>query len=259
MRCAADGTPVVVQRLGRRRSLVHLGGRFAVPVRALPLGAVEIGVSASERLHVADGQLYVEASGSVTRWLTLTPSPQIVQGPPDASMIGDSILDGARDALPVVLPRWRITLDAEIGRTSSGGLSSIAQAAAFAPEVVVVELGTNDEDPAVFRANAEAMLSALAPVPLVVWVVPHSPATQVPAISQELREAVALHPNAAVADWDAFAPEEALIDGVHLLPEQQGVFTEFLAPYLSEWLAVVRGRGPAGCLPAVRTAILDRS
>lgn len=216
-------------------------------------------MSASERLHVADGQLYVEASGSVTRWLTLTPSLKVVQEPPDASMIGDSILDGARDALPVVLPRWRITLDAEIGRTSSGGLSLIAQAAASAPEVVVVELGTNDEDPAVFRANAEAMLSALAPVPLVLWVVPHSPATQVPAISQELREAVALHPNAAVADWDAFAPEEALADGVHLLPEQQEVFTKFLAPYLSEWLAVVRGRGPASCLPAVRAAILEPS
>jgi hypothetical protein len=254
VRCAVERTPIVVQRLGRQRSLVHLGGRFAVPVRALPPDAVEIGVSASERLLVAEGQLYVEASGSVTRWLAIRPSHRVVRAPPDVWMIGDSILDGARDLLPVALPRWRMTLDAEIGRTSSGGLSPLALAAASAPEVVVVELGTNDEDPSVFRANADTMLTALAPIPLVLWIVPHGPATQVPAISRELREAVALHPNAAVADWDAFVPEEALADGVHLLPDQQDVFTEFLTPYLSEWLSVVRGRGPVGCLRTVSAA-----
>jgi hypothetical protein len=254
VRCAVEGTPIVVQRLGRHRSLVHLGGRFAVPVRVLPPEGVEIGVSASERLHVADGQLYVEASGSLTRWLAIRPSRGVVRAPPDVWMIGDSILDGARDVLPVALPRWRMTLDAEIGRTSSGGLSPLAQAAASAPEVVVVELGTNDEDPSVFRANADTMLTALAPIPLVLWIVPHGPATQVPAVSRELREAVALHPNAAVADWDAFVPEEALADGVHLLPDQQEVFTEFLVPYLSEWLAAVGGRGPVGCLGTVRAA-----
>jgi hypothetical protein len=258
VRCTADGTPVVVQRLGHRRSVVHLGGPFAVPVRSLPPDAVEIGVSASERVHVADGQLFVEASGSITRWLALRRSRRILRAPPDAWMVGDSILDGARDALPAVLPRWRITVDAEIGRSSSGGLFPLAQAAIAEPEVVVVELGTNDEDPSVFRANADAMLADLASVPLVLWVVPHAPATQVPAVSQELREAVSLHPNAAVADWDAFVPEEMLSDGVHLLPDQQAVFAEFLAPYLSQWLSAVRGHGPIGCLDTVRTAIFER-
>ena len=256
VRCGTGSTPLVVRRLGGGRSVLYLGGRFAVPVRTVPPDGVTIGVTASERLLLSGGQLYVEASGSLSRWLALSRSTPTSTGAPDAAMIGDSILDGARDVLPAALPRWRITLDAEIGRPSSGGPALVPPIVARAPDVVVIELGTNDEDPVVFRANTEAMLSALADVPLVLWLVPHAPSMQIAAVGRELREAVSAYPNTVAADWDAFVPEDALLDGVHLLPERQDVFTGFLASYLSEWLAVVRGRGPARCLDEVRAAVL---
>lgn len=254
IRCDAEATPLVVRGLSRRRSLVYLGGRFAVSVQRLPEGAVLLGVSASERIYGLDGQLYVEASGTVSRWLSLEPPEPASTRTPDASMIGDSILDGARFLLPDFLPRWTIALDAEIGRDSADGYPLVVSAIASAPEVVVIELGTNDEVPSQFTSNAETMLSALADVPLVLWVIPHGPASQVQAVGRAVREAVAAHPNAATADWDSFVPEDALADGVHLLPERQDVFPEFLAPFLGEWLAAVRGRGPLSCLDAVRTA-----
>jgi hypothetical protein len=253
VRCDTDATPLVARGLGRRRRLVYLGGRFAVPVRKMPEGSVPMGVNAVERVYGIDGQLYVDASGTISRWLAL-PLDGAVSGGPDATMIGDSILDGARTLLPDALPRWMIVLDAKIGRDSSAGYPLVVSAPASDPEVVVIELGTNDEDPSAFATNAEAMLSALPEVPLVLWVVPHGPGSLVPTLGRAVREAVAEHPNAATADWDTFVPDDALADGVHLLPERQGLFPEFLAPYLNEWLAAARGRGPAGCLDAVRGA-----
>jgi hypothetical protein len=247
---------LVVRKLQERRPSVFLGGRFAVPVTSLPPDALPLAISATERIFVLDRQLYVEAGGVVTRWLALPERAHVVVRGPNAAMIGDSILDGALPNLPAALPAWELTVDAESGRTSSGGRPLVPAAVAARPEVAVLELGTNVEDPTVFRANADAMLSELVRIPLVVWVVPHTPSDLGPAMGREIREAVAAHPNATTADWDSFVPDGALMpDGVHLLADRQALFAEFLGSFLNGWLAVVRGRGAVSCLDPVRSSL----
>ena len=59
-------------------------------------------------------------------------------------MIGDSILDGGRDAVEAGLADWSLTLDAEVGRSSSSGVALAQEAAEQDADAVVMELGTND-------------------------------------------------------------------------------------------------------------------
>jgi hypothetical protein len=256
VRCTSTATPLVVRRLRDRRPAVYLGGRFAVPIRGVDRDAVTLGISATERIVTVDGELLVETGGVTTRWLRLPRRARVVSHGPDAAMLGDSLLDGATPSLPSVLPAWGLEVDAVSGRTSTAGRPLVAGLIASDPEVVVVELGTNVEDPSIFRANADAILAELSRIPLVIWVVPHTPSDLAPAMADEIRASVASHPNATAADWDAFVPADALMtDGVHLLADRQGVFAEFLGPYLAEWLTAIRGRGPAGCLDRIRGAL----
>ena len=101
--------------------------------------------------------------------------------PPTASMIGDSIMDGGKDAIVAGLPDWTVGVDALIGRgfrrRRDGGR---VDSRSHSPDVVLVELGVNDADPGVFAANAQRILAAVGEADLVVWVTAHGPELAVP-------------------------------------------------------------------------------
>lgn len=254
-RCDPALDPVAVLGAGGADPRAFVGGSFAVPVGEIPARAAAIGFGATGRYFVHQDDpalLYVQAGGATERWLAL-PRPGAVSAPPSALLVGDSILDGSAAALATPLESWDLTVDAEIGRTSVGGVAVIESAAA-SPDVVVIELGTNDVSASTFRSNADRILAAAAvrDADLVVWVTVRTPDGLSAAVNREIVAALAPLPHATVADWDTEARAEDLADdGVHLVPGDEDVFAAFLAGVLEDWRAAVHARGPARCRNAV--------
>jgi hypothetical protein len=235
-----------------------LGGRFAVKMATVPAGARPIGVAGIGRLYVVPGNdrwLYVESGGSYERWLELPPAGD-VNDPPTVALIGDSILDGATPALESMLTAWQLSMDAVVGRSSSGGIPSALALASAPPDVVVIELGTNDHDATTFRSAADQIVAAASGSQLVLWVTAHNPDIAIPGVNREIRAVMAGLPNGAVADWDASVPLDALSsDGIHLLGGQEAVFADFLVPFLQGWHDAVMGRGATRCGADVLAAL----
>jgi hypothetical protein len=257
-RCEADLDPVIERRAGSTDASRFVGGRFAVAVHELPEGAKLAGRIGQTKVFVLPGLgrwLYVSEEGILSRWLAL-PQAERVTDPPSAFLMGDSILAGAELHIGDVLPGWTLIFDAEVGRASSSGATVTAQQAPLVRGVAVVELGTNDSDPVAFQANAASIMTSLEDMQMVVWVTVHSPDEVAVAVNGRIRRVVAATPNATLADWNHAVPDEALnADGVHLLPEYQGVFARFLAPHLRRWRAAATGHGATECAARVLASL----
>jgi hypothetical protein len=259
VRCDPGLDPIAILDAGTDGERRFLGGTFAVPVDEVPQRAAAIGFGPTGRYYLDqddDRRLYLESGGHAERWLALA-RPREVEEPATALMIGDSILDGSSEAITTSVPSWTLSIDAIVGRSSSGGIAP-AEGALSPPDAAVIELGTNDHDAAAFRANADRILAApaVADADLVVWVTAHNPEPVTPAVNREIRAALAPLPHATVADWDRAVPPDALNgDGVHLAAGNEGVFAAFLAPVLETWRAAVHGRGPARCAAAALDAL----
>lgn len=249
-RCATELDPVIERRAGPDGATRFVGGRFAAPIRELPEEALLAGRVGRTKVFVLPGLrrwLYVSEEGALSRWLALPEAERVAQ-PPAAFLVGDSILSGAQVHVTEVLPGWTLTMDAEIGRASFAGASIAAAQAPLLRGVGVVELGTNDSDPLAFRENASAILTSFERMQMVVWISVHSPDEVARDVNGEIRRAVAATPNAVLGDWNHSVADEAFLpDGVHLLPDSQGVFARFLAPYLRTWHAAATGGGATEC------------
>jgi hypothetical protein len=247
-RCTG-AAPVIEASIGRHRRR-FLGGKFAVQVPELPSGARLAGSAADMAVFTVDLDapwLFVRSGGTLVRWLLL---PKEAQGPepPRAFLVGDSILLGAEAAVEAVLPDWLLQFDDAVGRGSIGGVALATEQAGLHPDVVVVELGTNDEDPVAFREHLRQTLDALRDVPLVVWQTVHGPLDAVPEVNVGIREELGRYPNTAIADWDAVAQDDELSsDGVHPLPGSIGAIAELLAPFLRGWHDATTGAGSSTC------------
>lgn len=276
-RCSPSDDPVLRLSTGRG-ALWFLGGRFAVPVAALPATVRFAGSSGGVDVLIADPPdptpepsptsdppataeptdrseplIYVRRDGVTERWLRLERGRK-VHDPPVAWLIGDSILHGGREQVASSLVGWNLTLDAEVGRSSSAGVELAQQAAAEDADVVLVELGTNDPALEEFRSHLIATLAILRDVPLVLWQtvrVPDGSSTSA-AVNQAIREVVPDQANAAIADWEAFVPDEAVrVDGIHPDPGFEGLEAELLAPLLTAWHDAIVGAGATGCVRTV--------
>jgi hypothetical protein len=258
MRCDPGLDPIAVVEAGSGGGRRYLGGAFAVPVQALPADVTAVGVGPSGRFGETGSfprALYQEAGSVPARWLSLA-RPSEVGASPSVLLVGDSILDGAADATIEALPGWEVTIDAEVGRSSSGGVA-VVEGVLWSPDVVVLELGTNDVDADAFRANAARILAAPSVVEadLVVWLTARNPDGVTPALNRAIFELMGSVPHGTVADWDRFVPPEALNgDGVHLASGQEPMFAGFVAAALESWRAAVHGRGPARCIGEVLAA-----
>jgi hypothetical protein len=133
------------------------------------------------------------------------------------------------------------------------GVAIAASIAALSPppDVVVVELGTNDGDPVAFRANADAILTSLENIPLVLWQTTHGPMSRIPEINLQILQAVLNFPNTAIADWDTFVPAADLSsDGVHPLAQHEDDMARLLVPMLQSWVMVAGQDWAARCRTA---------
>jgi hypothetical protein len=235
-----------------------LGGSFAVPVPVLPEGSIPLGVTAGGRLHVVPSDprfLFLESGGRIERWLAL-PEPTHVSAPPGVIMVGDSILDGAVEAVTAGLPEWELTIDAEVGRGSYGAATIIEELPLPPPDAVVIEIGVNDHDGGTFRANAERMVTASEGVELIVWVTPHGPDTDTEYVNEALLDVAGRSPVSTLADWDSLVPQDELSsDGVHLSGGNEQVFADILVPVLEGWRVAAAGGGAARCGNHVIAAI----
>lgn len=280
-RCRPGAEPVLRVSSSEGAAL-FLGGRFAVPVRSLPANVRFAGSAGETEVLIADPLLpapsptapasasgeaspttspgapprlepeplvYVRSDGVTERWLRL-------EGKRDPShlpvvwAIGDSILDAGRDLVEERLVTWDLTLDAEVGRSSSSAPEIAHAAVEGRPDVVVVELGTNDSSAPVFREHLIETLEILAGVPLVLWQTSRGPAddTTIPAVNDTIREVAAAYPNVSIADWEAFVPEEAVrTDGIHPDEDFLHLEADLLVPLLRQWRGALTRDGATSC------------
>lgn len=253
---------------------LFLGGPFAVPVKTLPAHVRFAGRGHGTEILIADPLapspsagssisaspsaegaaepeplVYVRHDGLTERWLRLE-GRRSPNDPPIVWVIGDSILDGGRDPIEARLADWNLTLDAEVGRSSSSGVALAQAAADEGADAVVVELGTNDSSTAAFRGYLFETLNILANVPLVIWQTAKGPedATNIPEVNATIRDVVPTYPNVAIADWEAFVPAEALQeDGIHPSEGFEHLEADILLPMLSEWRATLSTEGATSC------------
>ena len=193
--------------------------------------------------------VYVRHDGLTERWLRLE-GRRTRNDPPIVWVIGDSILDGGRVAIEARLADWNLTLDAEVGRSSSSGVALGQEAADQTADAVVVELGTNDSSWSAFRGYLIETLNILADVPLVIWQTAKGPedATNIPEVDATIHEVVPTYPNVAIADWEAFVPSDALQeDGIHPGEGFEHLESDLLVPMLSEWRATLSTEGATSC------------
>jgi hypothetical protein len=249
VRCAPDVPPAIVLDAGTSPR-VFLGGAYAVAAAGRPAGLVEVGTTTAGRLWRSatdPRRLYVESSGTWWRWLLLA-EPGDLSPTPTVAMIGDSILDGSREAVIEALPGWEVTVDAEVGRSSDTAAAIVEALPPPVPDVVVVQIGTNDHDPAAFAERADAMLTALRGADLVVWVNTRAPDPTSDAVNRAIETAARSTPQTATADWASFVTAEELSsDGVHPALGNEHLLADLLAPMLDRWAGSVRG-GVLDCL-----------
>jgi lysophospholipase L1-like esterase len=256
-RCSPDEPVVIEVGAGARRAPERfIGERWATPMDALPTDAFPLGDGGNLQVFGVPGDprtLYVARDDTVERWLRL---PRLgASDPPTAFVIGDSIADGAESSILEALPGWSIGFDTLIGRGTSSALTAAAAQAAVRPDVVVIELGTNDADPVAFRENGVVMLDALTHVPLVVWQTARGPLENIPGVNIHIRGLVSRYPNAVVADWDSFVSDDDLSsDGVHPAPGQEGLMAALIAPILIDWLELADGGGASSCASQAEAA-----
>jgi hypothetical protein len=255
-RCAPDEPVVIEIGAGTRDAERFIGERWATPLDTLPTGAFPLGDGGDIQVFGIPGDdktLIVARDDTVERWLRL---PRLgASDPPTAFVIGDSIADGAEPWILEALPGWTIGFDAVIGRGTSSAVTAAESQAALRPDVVVVELGTNDADPVAFRENGVAILDALKHIPLVVWQTSHGPLENIPGVNIHIHGLVSQYPNAVVADWDTFVSDDDLSsDGVHPAPGHEDLMANLIAPILTRWLEVADGGGASSCASQAENA-----
>jgi hypothetical protein len=274
-RCAPAATPVL--RISSVNGpALFLGGPFAVPVSTLPAQVRFAGAARGTEVLIADPLppsstptpaasssptvegdpiveperlVYVREEGRTERWLQLEGRRRL-HDPPIVWIIGDSIMDGGREEVEAALADWSLTLDAEVGRSSSSGVELAHAAVEQDADAVVIELGTNDTSPEAFRAHLVETLDTVAGVPLVIWQTARGPEDDltIPEVNAAIREVAPTYPNVSIADWAAFVPDEAVhTDGIHPDDGFQDLEAELLVPLLSEWRDALDRRGATGC------------
>jgi len=274
-RCAPAAIPVL--RISSPNGpALFVGGPFAVPVSTLPAQVRFAGAAGTTEVLIADplppsptptpagsssptveGEpiveperlIYVREEGRTERWLQLEGRRRL-HDPPIVWIIGDSIMDGGREEVETALADWSLTLDAEVGRSSSSGVELAQAAVEQDADAVVIELGTNDTSSSVFRAHLVETLDTVAGVPLVIWQTARGPEDDlvIPEVNAAIREVAPTYPNVSIADWTAFVPDEAVqTDGIHPDEGFQDLEAELLVPFLSEWRDALDRRGATGC------------
>lgn len=143
------------------------------------------------------------------------PAPRYAAETP-VLLLGDSLDVGIADQLAAAWPERSVTVEAEIGRSTSTAAALLADQADSTAPVWVVSLGTNDA-PEDFPAAARELLRLAGPSRCVLWYDIHRPADQ-DAINATLGRLASRSVNLHVLGWHALAeayPEWVGWDGIH--------------------------------------------
>lgn len=162
----------------------------------------------------------------------------------DASVLvlGDSLTIGADKAgltRTLSAEGWKVDVDADVGRSTRGGIYALRVQHPAVPATVVVELGTNPSAAiGTFAADIDTMLSELAArgATRVLWLTPHHrDDNRYDAKSAAIEAAAAKNPMLVVADWNAVAAghrEWMLPDGLHYTAAGYSMLAAFMADQL---------------------------
>ena len=153
-------------------------------------------------------------------------APVGAQTPPlRVSMVGDSVMLGARDQLLAQFAGLPVTVDAIEDRSLLGAIGMFQSAGPALGDVVVLDLGYNDSsDPTVFRERIDGAMAALASVKHVIWLNQHEFRPDRAGMNAELNAAASRYANLEVVDWNAEVaahPEDVYGDAIHLTPAGQ--------------------------------------
>ncbi len=171
-------------------------------------------------------------------------SPPVM--PPDAAelldgrsvdLVGDSLGVSFSDELRGSLPGVELRIDAEVGRPLSLALSPLRSVGRSDPDIVVVEIGTNDWGvPAGYEDQVRRALDSVAGASCVVWVNAQEfrpgLVTVNDTIDRVVADLAASRPSLSisVARWSDIAdpPELHGSDGYHLSAQGQRLMTDLI-------------------------------
>jgi len=171
--------------------------------------------------------------------------------PPDPRIlvVGDSVLLGARDDIVARLAGWNVTVDAEVSRSTVGGLEALRRDRASIGDLVVVHLGHNDgASRELFRRRIDEIMSDLSGVEHVIWLNLAEFDDWVRGANDELAAASARWANLEIADWSSVAasdPAYLYSDGLHLPPPGREAIAGLIGARVDAWAV---SRGPAELL-----------
>jgi hypothetical protein len=183
------------------------------------------------------GVVLVVIAGSFAARAAVSTSKKSPPLSEDVTVIGDSLtsLAQAEFVSTGVDLGYRVTADGISGLTWGQRIDRVKQVAAAPPDVVVIELGTNDVllniPLARTMRTVDEAISALTNAPCVVFVnvgVIFGNVDERDAYDEALDKAVKGHSNMTVYDWKSLFDDHHhwSSDGVHLLPPYEHEFTE---------------------------------
>lgn len=152
-------------------------------------------------------------------------------------LVGDSVMVGAGPVANDKLDDmgWIPSHDGRVGRQTSEGLSVI-QAKRGDTQYFVVELGYNDAaSSSLYRSRLRSVLDELAGAQKVVVVNLAESRSYYVSGNQIIRDEVAAHPNAVIADWAsivAYTPGLTGSDGIHLTTKGNERMAQLIADTL---------------------------
>ncbi len=188
-------------------------------------------------------------------------APVAAQTPPlRVTMVGDSVMLGARDQLLAEFAGMPVTVDASEDRSLLGAIGMFQSAGPALGDVVVLDLGYNDSgDPAVFRERIDGAMGALAGVRHVIWLNQHEFRPDRAGMNAELNAAASRYPNLEVVDWNAEVvahPEDVYGDSIHLTPAGQAAMAALVRRSFDSYvtsLTPTTTAAPATTTPSVST------
>ena len=141
--------------------------------------------------------------------------------PAQVLIVGDSIAVGLRPYLTEMITDREVTFDAKNGRTTPQGLRALRfELTRYAPQAVVINLGTNDgSNPRMFAARIDKALRAVPRSACIFWptIVRAPRKGAYKALNRVLRDAARRDRRLTIINWDRMVAKGtgALRDGVH--------------------------------------------